>query len=728
MCKFPTNYAYRDLERLLHSRIATTQYSLQYLVKKPREIIVEYDRPFRAYNTSLCDELLAKFGKGRWFKKIFALAKNAVCMLGEWSADQVWAFALEEEEANKLERQSERAFNMSSHTQSVEDLDKEIQQIREAKEIVKEYIAARANGHWQPKEPGNKWSPKVQCLTDQLERHFGQVTKSRCIVFVEARYTARLLRELYSQIGGPHLHIDILIGTRKAEAGDARRSFRQQVLTLSKFKKGEVNCLFATSVAEEGLDIPDCNVVIRFDMYKTLIQYIQSRGRARHEESEYITMIERGSGLHGSKIREVQEGEKAMRAFCEALPQDRLLQKYDFDIPAAEKTYRSFTEPSTGAKLTYYSSLIVLTQYISALPTDQETAPQVTYIMGFENKMFVCEALLPEGSAFRSIRGQPATTKAIAKRSAAFEACLRLRQGGHLDERFLPTIQKQLPAMRNAHLALNLKKGNAYNMKVKPNKWEDERGSIPEKLYVTVFDLENATDADAPYSPIALLSRGPLPKIPDIALHLEVGITTNVCSTSIDQPMAVTTELVESLTIFTLRIFKDVFNKTYESDSSRMSYWLAPIDSSLTGSLMSHLADTLVDWAVLNAIRDNEEFKWTPETSNDVIENKYMVDRWSGARRFFSKKVVPELKPKDPIREDAPKTSKTVMDSILDYTVSLFSKSRARATWNLEQPVLLVQVVEHRRNLLDEFSRNEKRNDIAHVCPEPLRISAVRHF
>ena len=724
-CMWPTNCAYRDLERLLHSRIATTQYSLQDLIKKPREILVEYDRPFRAYNTSLCDELLAKFGKGRAFKKIFEMAKLAVSMLGEWSADQIWAFALEDEEANKLERQTERAFSAFSNAQSVEDLDKEIQQIREAKEIVRGYIATRAIEHWQPKEPANRWSSKVQCLTDQLERHFGQETKSRCIVFVEARYSARLLNELYNQIGGPHLHTDILIGTRKGEAGDAKRSFRQQVLTLSKFKKGEVNCLFATSVAEEGLDIPDCNVVIRFDMYKTVIQYIQSRGRARHEDSEYITMVERGNASHGSKIREVQEGEKAMRAFCEALPQDRLLQKYDFDIPAAEKTYRSYTEPNTGAKLTYYSSLIVLTQYVAALPTDHETTLHVTYIIGFENKLFVCEALLPEGSAFRSIRGQPAMTRAIAKRSAAFEACLRLRQGGHLDERFLPTIQKQLPTMRNAHLALNLKKGNAYNMKVKPKKWEDERGSLPSKLYMTVFDLEKATDVDAPYSPIALLSRSPLPDIPDIALHLEVGTTTNVYSTSVSQPLAATKEIVESLTTFTLRIFKDVFNKTYESDSSRMSYWLAPIDPSLTGSLMSCLSETLIDWEVLNAVRDNEEFKWTPETPNSVIENKYLVDRWSGARRFFSKKVVPGLKPKDPIREDAPKTSKTVADSILDYTVSLFSKSRARATWNLEQPVLLVQVVEHRRNLLDELSVDEKRNDIAHVCPEPLRISAV---
>lgn len=50
------------------------------------------------------------------------------------------------------------------------------------------------------------------------------------------------------------------------------------------------NCFqFATSVAEEGLDIPDCNLVVRFDLYHTLIQYVQSRGRARHSDSTVRT-------------------------------------------------------------------------------------------------------------------------------------------------------------------------------------------------------------------------------------------------------------------------------------------------------------------------------------------------------------------------------------------------------------------------------------------------------
>lgn len=46
-------------------------------------------------------------------------------------------------------------------------------------------------------------------------------------------------------------------------------------------------------MAEEGLDIRQCNVVIRFDLAKTVLAYIQSRGRARKPGSDYILMVER---------------------------------------------------------------------------------------------------------------------------------------------------------------------------------------------------------------------------------------------------------------------------------------------------------------------------------------------------------------------------------------------------------------------------------------------------
>lgn len=55
----------------------------------------------------------------------------------------------------------------------------------------------------------------------------------------------------------------------------------------------QVNLLFATDVVEEGILVPNCSCVIRFDLPKTVRSYVQSRGRARQNNSHFITMLER---------------------------------------------------------------------------------------------------------------------------------------------------------------------------------------------------------------------------------------------------------------------------------------------------------------------------------------------------------------------------------------------------------------------------------------------------
>lgn len=55
----------------------------------------------------------------------------------------------------------------------------------------------------------------------------------------------------------------------------------------------QVNIIIATSILEEGLDVQNCNLVIRFDPSATVCSFIQSRGRARMQNSDYILMVKR---------------------------------------------------------------------------------------------------------------------------------------------------------------------------------------------------------------------------------------------------------------------------------------------------------------------------------------------------------------------------------------------------------------------------------------------------
>ena len=362
---FLTPY-HRELETLLHSTIATTAdlSLLQTAVSRPVEKIADYDRLLPPYKTVLCAKIEELYGDMESMSRLIRFATEATSELGEWCADHVWSFGLADEEANKLEGKVERAFNALKVDRPVQILDNELNRVRGAKQIVKDHTFP------PPCFAGNSLSSKVIRLLDYLNGIFERPTDARCIVFTKQRYTARLLGELCRRIGTPHLRIGVLIGTRTGDAGDAKLTVRQQFITIMKFRKGELNCLFATSVAEEGLDIPDCNTVIRFDLYDTIIQYIQSRGRARHKNSRYLHMIERGNRQHLEILKHVRNGEQVLRNFCEALPADRLLQGYDWNIEDAlskEQTHRVYVEKSTGARLNYGCSLSVLAHFVGCL-------------------------------------------------------------------------------------------------------------------------------------------------------------------------------------------------------------------------------------------------------------------------------------------------------------------------------------------------------------------------
>ncbi|EGD90125.1 hypothetical protein H112_02598 [Trichophyton rubrum D6] len=714
--------AAKTLEAMLDSQITTASNPalLRQSVTRPTEEIWEYDRLELPFETPLYRKLRQKFGDIKVLEKIFKFSRETSSSLGSWCSDWIWSYCLSEETLPKLEARSNRPLMKSIPNQP--SCDTEAERIREAGAIIKEHEFG------DPVANPELLSRKVLLLRDQLLRRFKENPDTRCIVFTAQRHTARILRDLFKKIGSQYIRPNLLVGVRSG--GDKIGldiSFREQFLNVIAFRKGEINCLFATSVAEEGLDIQDCNLIVRFDLYSTLIQYIQSRGRARHMESTFAHMVERNNLMHETAVEEVRRSEEVLTRFCKSLPEDRLLKGTgDIDMMIEkDRQQKSYTIKSTGAKLTYPSSLAVLAHYASTLQYEKELSTQVSYIIHPKDGAFICETILPEKSPIRGCMGKSASRKLLAKQSAAFETCLLLRKNRLLDEYFISTYHKRLPVMRNARLAITSKKSNKYSMISKPAAWELSRGESPTILYATVLSLSDCQKLQRSYHPIVLLTRVPMPDFPSFPLYLEHNKKCGSCSIRVEEGLKVIPPELELLTKFTFRVFEDVFHKIYEENSSLVSYLIAPAKLDGVTDIKKSNPVELIDWQMLQYIQENEELLWSPDMPNEFLENRFLVDKWDGRYRYFSIKVDPTRRPQDPVPENVAR--RRYMDNIMNYCLSLFKNSRARfmQRCNWDQPVLRSELIQLRRNFLD-IDENPKSPPVDYyVCAEALKISAI---
>jgi endoribonuclease Dicer len=718
--------AAHDLETLLHCRIATASHPelVRQKGSETTEIISTYSVLLKPRLTALGEELKNSFGYVKVMQRLFRSSEIICSELGEWAADYLWQIALAEEESVKMQRRVERAFTAQENSEAVSVLSKELDLIKQAKDKVQARILP------DPEQVERGISSKVENLKDLFDWIFELPNDSRVIVFVSTRYTARILAVLMHRLGNKNQRIGSLIGARSGEPGDERLTVRQQMLTLSKFRKGDLNVLFATSIAEEGLDIPDCNYVIRFDMYDTLIQCIQSRGRARRKDSKFIVMIEEGNTCHRQIIHEVRDKERIMRKFCEALPEDRMLQGNDHDFEDAVRHERHlpvYKEPTTGARFTFGSVLGTIEHFVASLRRDDETTVKATYIMAFDGGRFVCELVLPTNSPIRSVVGRPYGRKSLAKRSAAFEACLLLRAADHLDEHLLPKYHKDLPAMRNALLALNSKKSKQYKMIVKPSLWSKSWGTLPTNLYMMVVDLEDPSVLGRPSEPLAFLTRDPLIEFPRFPLWPRPGASSNVTMKHFKTPITVSKEQLKMLSTFTFRTYRDIHNKLYEEAIANISYWFAPCQRSSVASVIEDDPTSCIDWATIEFVHNNAEIAWSPEKPMSEFMGRYWVDKWDGGRRYFSVAEAPQYRALDPVPEGSP-SNRFGEKGILDYSISLFKKARVRAweKWIKDQPVFEAFKMNHRHNWLDEWKETDaKVATRCFLCPEPLLCSAI---
>jgi len=129
--------------------------------------------------------------------------------------------------------------------------------------------------------------PKFSEARLRIAETLGIEDGERAIVFTESRDTAEVLTEFL----GDHFDTRRFVGQGDKEGSDGMTQNEQQE-TLDAFRDGEFEVLVSTSVAEEGLDVPEVDLVLFYEPVPTAIRSIQRKGRTgRQAKGKVIVLL-----------------------------------------------------------------------------------------------------------------------------------------------------------------------------------------------------------------------------------------------------------------------------------------------------------------------------------------------------------------------------------------------------------------------------------------------------
>ncbi|XP_035677529.1 endoribonuclease Dicer-like [Branchiostoma floridae] len=288
---------------------------------------------------------------------------------------------------------------------------------------------------------------------DNLDNQDPNTSFQLCgIVFVERRYTAVVLNKLLQEFAKSDPDLAYIssscitghgLSSRGMRSRETEMAFRRQEEILRRFRMHENNLLIGTSVVEEGVDVPKCNLVVRFDLPKDYRSYVQSKGRARAQGSHYVMLVQ----------------QHELDSFKEDLVQFKGIEKIlrqkwaEHEVPKEEEIWEHLCDDMVppymprqvdgGPRVTMTSAIGLVNRYCSKLPSDVFThltpKSRVDSVSDADGNKYMATLYLPINSSLRDpIQGPVMPTRRLAEKAVALKACQLLHQAGELDDNLLP--------------------------------------------------------------------------------------------------------------------------------------------------------------------------------------------------------------------------------------------------------------------------------------------------
>ncbi|XP_059486205.1 endoribonuclease Dcr-1 [Neocloeon triangulifer] len=494
--------------------------------------------------------------------------------------------------------------------------------------------------------PGFRGSPKKFKRTPQIMLPLPGEAEPLCgLVFVSRRFTAQVLYNLLNAARNAMPALASIVPqytASLAEEGeqvkDLEKEHRKQEEVLKRFRLRECNLLVCTPVVEESVELPKCNLVIRFDPPSSFKSMVQSRGRAKVTNAYYLTIVDT------NKTREYVDQwakaislEKLFLSRCHnSEPSEEDENKAD-QLCSLVPPFNPSGDPSRASVATC-GAMALVNRYCAKLPSD--TFTRLTPLWCYENidGKVRCRLRLPINSPFKKeVVGALTVSKSFARRLAALELCKCLFQMGELDQDLQPVGKETFLAQEQEKLGLNTEeeiaeeeeeddgvleyrpgttKRRQYYFKKVADALMECRPEPCQGAYLYFINLklscplpeEQNTRGRKIYPPeeapkgFGILTLKPIPKIcpfPIFTRSGEVSVSLDICPDKVE----LTSEQSEKVVAFLNYTFSSVLRlqkhlMIFSPESAENSYYIVPVKKK---------PRLQVDWEFLDLIWEQKD-------------------------------------------------------------------------------------------------------------------------
>ncbi|KAE9551882.1 hypothetical protein FO519_004904 [Halicephalobus sp. NKZ332] len=136
-------------------------------------------------------------------------------------------------------------------------------------------------------------------LIEIIEDQFEKDPESRVMIFMGQKVYCKMAVECIA--ASTKKEVSYITGVNSAR-NDFGQNIIEQEKALEDFKSGKTKILCGTTVADEGLDIVECNLIIKYDLVTDEIAHVQRKGRARRKKSRCLFLTSNPSNEEKEKL------------------------------------------------------------------------------------------------------------------------------------------------------------------------------------------------------------------------------------------------------------------------------------------------------------------------------------------------------------------------------------------------------------------------------------------